>query len=126
MATQMTSARRGIATEEMKCVAKDEDISLDWLIPKIANGSIIIPSNNTRPQKIHNVGIGKGLKTKVNVNIGTSTLNVNLEEEIEKAKVAVKYHADTMMDLSDGGDVKNIRRTLFGCCSNNFWNCSDL
>jgi len=112
MATQMTAARRGVATDEMKQVAKDEDVSLDWLIPKIARGSIIIPSNNIRPQKIHNVGIGKGLKTKVNVNIGTSTLNVNLEEEIEKAKVAVKYHADTLMDLSDGGDVKKIRQTL--------------
>ena len=112
MATQMTSARRGVATDEMKQVAKDEDVSLDWLIPKIARGSIIIPSNNVRPQKIHNVGIGKGMKTKVNVNIGTSTLNVNLDEEIEKAKVAIKYHADTMMDLSDGGDVKKIRQTL--------------
>jgi len=112
MATQMTSARRGIATDEMKQVAKDEDVSLDWLIPKIARGSIIIPSNNVRPQKIHNVGIGKGLKTKVNVNIGTSTLNVNLDEEIEKAKVAIKYHADTIMDLSDGGNVKEIRRSL--------------
>jgi len=112
MATQMSSARRGVATDEMKQVAKDEDVTLDWLLPKIASGSIIIPSNNTRPQKIHNVGIGKGMKTKVNVNIGTSTLNVNIEEEIEKAKVAVKYHADTIMDLSDGGDVGKIRRAL--------------
>ncbi len=112
MSTQMSAARRGVATDQMKLVAKDEDVTLDWLLPKIANGSIIIPSNNVRPQKIHNVGIGKGLKTKVNVNIGTSTLNVNLEEEIEKAKVAVKYHADTIMDLSDGGDVGKIRRKL--------------
>ena len=55
MATQMSSARRGIATDEMKQVAKDEDVTLDWLLPKIAIGSIIIPSNNVRPQKIHNV-----------------------------------------------------------------------
>ena len=106
----MSAARRGVATEQMKLVAQDEDVTLDWLIPKIANGSIIIPSNNTRPQKIHNVGIGKGMKTKVNVNIGTSTLKVDLQEEIEKAKTAVKYHADTIMDLSDGGDVGSIRR----------------
>jgi phosphomethylpyrimidine synthase len=58
MATQMSSARRGIATDEMKRVAKDEDVTLDWLLPKIASGSIIIPSNNVRPQKIHTVGIG--------------------------------------------------------------------
>ena len=108
----MTSARRGIATDEMKQVAKDEDVTLDWLVPKIASGSIIIPSNNVRKEKIHNVGIGKGTKTKVNVNIGTSTLNVNIDEEVEKAKVAVKYHADTIMDLSDGGDVGVVRRRL--------------
>jgi phosphomethylpyrimidine synthase len=112
MATQMTSARRGIATDEMKQVAKDEDVTLDWLIPKVASGSIIIPSNNVRKEKIHNVAIGKGTKTKVNVNIGTSTLNVNIDEEVEKAKVAVKYHADTIMDLSDGGDVGVVRRKL--------------
>ncbi|MDB3957007.1 phosphomethylpyrimidine synthase ThiC [Candidatus Nitrosopelagicus sp.] len=112
MATQMTSARRGVATDEMKQVAKDEDVTLDWLVPKIASGSIIIPSNNARKEKIHNVGIGKGTKTKVNVNIGTSTLNVNIDEEVEKAKVAVKYHADTIMDLSDGGDVGVVRRRL--------------
>ena len=82
MATQMTSARRGVATDEMKQVARDEDVTLNWLVPKIASGSIIIPCNNVRPQKIHNVGIGKGMKTKVNVNIGSSTLNVNIDEEI--------------------------------------------
>ncbi len=108
----MSSARRGTATEEMKQVAKDEDVSIDWLIQKIAKGSIIIPHNNQRTQKVHRVGIGVGLKTKVNVNIGTSTLNVNLDEEIEKAHVAVKYHADTIMDLSDGGDVRMIRQKL--------------
>ncbi|CAI8039296.1 Phosphomethylpyrimidine synthase [Geodia barretti] len=85
---------------------------MEWLLQKIASGSIIIPSNNVRKQKIHNVGIGRGLKTKVNVNIGTSTLNVDPEAEVKKARTAVKYHADTIMDLSDGGDVGAIRRTL--------------
>ncbi len=112
MGTQMSSARRGVATDEMKQVARDEDVTMEWLLPKIANGSIIIPSNNVRKQKIHNVGIGRGLKTKVNVNIGTSTLNVDPEAEVKKARTAVKYHADTIMDLSDGGDVGAIRRTL--------------
>lgn len=112
MGTQMSAARRGMITDEMKQVARDEDVSLDWLRSKIASGSIIIPSNNVRPQKVHRVGIGKGLKTKVNVNIGTSTLKVDLNEEIEKAKVAVKHHSDTIMDLSDGGDVRAIRQAL--------------
>ncbi len=114
MSTQMAAARRGVVTEEMRQVARDEDVSADWLVSKMASGAIIIPANNARPQKshVHRVGIGRGLKTKVNVNIGTSTLNVDLPGEIAKARVAVKYHADTIMDLSDGGDVKGIRRRL--------------
>src|SRR5262245_19372949 len=112
MGTQMSSAKRGEATEEMIQVAKDEDIDLDFLIQRLASGSIIIPKNNSREQQIKVVGIGRGLKTKVNVNIGTSTLYQNLEEEKSKAKVAVKYGADTIMDLSDGGDLNLIRQEL--------------
>jgi phosphomethylpyrimidine synthase len=112
MGTQMSTARRGIATEEMLYVAKDEGIDIDFLIPKVANGSIIIPRNNIRKQKIKAVGIGKGLRTKVNVNIGTSTLYQNLDEEVSKAKVAVKYGGDTIMDLSDGGNLDLIREKL--------------
>lgn len=112
MGTQLGAARRGVITDEMKQVARDEGVTPEWLRARIAIGSIIIPANNTRPQKVHRVGIGKGLKTKVNVNIGTSTLKVDLNEEIEKAKIAVKHHADTIMDLSDGGDVGAIRRAL--------------
>ena len=112
MGTQMTSARRGIPTEEMVQVAKDEDMDINLLIQKVANGSVIIPKNNIRKQKIKVVGIGKGLKTKVNVNIGTSTLYQNLDEEISKAEVAVKYGGDTIMDLSDGGNLDLIREKL--------------
>ena len=112
MGTQMSSARRGIATAEMMQVAKDEDVGLDTLLHGIARGSIIVPKNTVRKQQIKAVGIGQGLKTKVNVNIGTSTLYQNLEEEISKARVAVKYGADTIMDLSDGGDLNLIREKL--------------
>ena len=108
----MSSAIRGIATDEMRQVAKDEDISLDTLVQGIARGSIIIPRNTARKQQIKVVGIGQGLKTKVNVNIGTSTLYQNLEEEVSKARVAVRYGADTIMDLSDGGDLNLIREKL--------------
>ncbi len=112
MSTQMSSARRGIVTGEMMQVARDEGVTPEWLVQKVASGAIIIPSNNARLQNAHRVGIGKGLKTKVNVNIGTSTLSVDMQGEIEKARVAVKYHADTIMDLSDGGNVRAIRRAL--------------
>jgi phosphomethylpyrimidine synthase len=112
MGTQMSNARRGVPTAEMEQVAKDEDVSIETLLHGIAAGSIIIPKNTVRKQQIKTVGIGQGLKTKVNVNIGTSTLYQNLEEEISKARVAVKYGADTIMDLSDGGDLNLIREKL--------------
>jgi phosphomethylpyrimidine synthase len=113
MVTQMSTARRGIATEEMIQVSKDEQVDLTFLIQRVANGSVIIPKNNIRKQKERKVvGIGNGLKTKVNVNIGTSTLYQNLEEEVSKAEVAVRHGADTIMDLSDGGDLDLIRERL--------------
>ncbi len=112
MVTQMSYARRGIATEEMKQVAKDECVELDIVVRGIANGTIIIPKNNARKQEIKVKGIGKLMYTKVNVNIGTSTLKVNLNDEIDKAYTAVKYGADTIMDLSDAGDLVTIRRAL--------------
>jgi len=112
MGTQLGAARRGVITDEMKQVARDEGVTPEWLRARIATGSVIIPANNARTQKVHRVGIGRGLKTKVNVNIGTSTLKVDLDEEIAKAKIAVKHHADTIMDLSDGGDVRKVRQTL--------------
>ena len=110
--TQMSEARQGHITEQMRAVASDEDVTVEWLMRQIAKGAVIIPSNQARPQKIHNVGIGHGLKTKVNVNIGTSTLHTDIDEEKMKARTAVKYHADTIMDLSDGGEIGPIRRAL--------------
>jgi phosphomethylpyrimidine synthase len=113
MGTQMSSARQGQATEEMMRVSKDEGINLETLKYRVASGSIIIPRNLARKQgNVRVVGIGNGLKTKVNVNIGTSTLYQNLDEEVMKAKVAVKHGADTIMDLSDGGDLDLIREKL--------------
>lgn len=112
MATQLNSAKRGIATEEMRQIAKNEEVDIDFILKNVANGSIIIPKNLARKQQINAKGIGKGLKTKVNVNIGTSTLYQNIDEEISKAKVAEKYGADTIMDLSDGGNLDLIREKL--------------
>src|SRR4051794_32287564 len=118
MGTQLSSAKRGIFTEEMKQVAKDESVDIDFIVNNVAKGSIIIPKNIARKQqRIKIVGIGKGLKTKVNVNIGTSILYQNIEEEVSKTKVAIKYGADTIMDLSDGGDLDLIREKLLDAAS---------
>lgn len=113
MSTQMSHARRGQATDEMVYISKEEGINLETLIHSMAKGSIIIPRNLARKQKtVRYVGIGNSLKTKVNVNIGTSTLHQNLDEEVSKARVAVNHGADTIMDLSDGGDLDLIREKL--------------
>jgi phosphomethylpyrimidine synthase len=117
MVTQLNSAKRGIATEEMIQVAKEENVDINFILKHVAKGSIIIPKNIARKQHIKPTGIGKGLKTKVNVNIGTSTLYQNIEEEISKAKVAMKHGADTIMDLSDGGDLDSIREKLLETAS---------
>jgi phosphomethylpyrimidine synthase len=115
--TQLNSAKRGIATEEMKQVAKDEEVDINFILRHIANGSIIIPKNITRKQHIKPTGIGKSLRTKVNVNIGTSTLYQNIGEEISKAKIAMRYGANTIMDLSDGGNLDLIREQLLEAAS---------
>ncbi len=65
MGTQLSSAKRGIATEEMRQVAKDEDLDIPFVVKNVSNGSIIIPKNTARKQKIKAVGIGKGLKQKL-------------------------------------------------------------
>ena len=111
MATQMEAAKRGQITEEMRIVAKDEDESPQALCHRIAEGTVIITRNIER-ENVHPIGIGKGLRTKVNANIGTSSDLCDLKLEIEKAKVAVKYGADTIMDLSTAGDLNEIRKAI--------------
>lgn len=109
--TQMSSARRGEVTREMRSVSKKEGIPIEKLRKGIAQGVIVIPKNVQRGNCIP-TGIGRGLRVKVNANIGTSSDFANLEEEVEKAKVAVEYGTDTIMDLSIGGDIDRIRREI--------------
>ncbi len=112
--TVMEEARAGRVTEEMEFIAKLEDIPVNIIRRRVAEGKIIIPRNLRRRdhQDVKIVGVGYGLSTKVNVNIGTSTLVVDLDMEIRKARVAIKYGTDTIMDLSTGGDLDLIRRKL--------------
>ncbi len=111
MATQIEAARSGQITEEMRIVAKDEGESPQALCQRIAQGTVIITRNIQR-EKVHPIGIGKGLRTKVNANVGTSPDLCDLKLEIRKAKVAVRYGADTIMDLSTAGDLDEIRRAI--------------
>ena len=106
----ITEAKNGRLTEEMKQVAKDEDVEPEFVRRGIASGRIVIPVSPYRRTKP--CGIGKGLCTKVNASIGTSSDIVDMEMEIKKAKVAEKTGADTLMELSTGGDFYEIRRRV--------------
>lgn len=110
--TQIEFAKKGIITDVMRKIAEDEGVSPEFIREGVEKGEIVIPFNPNHKNLKKPCGIGRGLKTKVNANIGTSYDYVNLEEELEKLRVAIKYGADTVMDLSTGGDLKLIRETI--------------
>ena len=101
-------ARAGRLTEEMKIVAEAEGKTPDFILRGIASGRIVIPRSPYRYTR--SVGIGKGLRTKVNASIGTSSDIVDVEMEVAKARTAEANGADTLMELSTGGDFLEIRR----------------
>lgn len=108
--TQMDDAKKGIITDQMKAVAKIENVDEEFIRKSVAAGTIAIPNNVTRNAKP--VGIGAGLRTKVNATIGTSTDINDIDMEVEKAKVAMENKADTLMELSIGGDLDVIRQKI--------------
>ncbi|RLE11286.1 phosphomethylpyrimidine synthase [Candidatus Aerophobetes bacterium] len=109
--TQLEQARKGNVTFEMKKVCQQEKIKEEDLLERIARGEVVIPKNKFR-SGVSVRAIGKGLKTKVNTNIGTSPDVADLKYEIAKLEVAEKAGTDTIMDLSTGGDLDKIRRTI--------------
>lgn len=113
MTTLIKDAREGKITEAMKTVANNEQVDAEVIRRGIAQGRIIIPKSNRRD--IPPLGIGEGLFVKINANVGSSKKHCDIEEEIEKAEIAVRYGADTVMDLSTGIteiDVKEIRKQI--------------
>jgi 5-hydroxybenzimidazole synthase len=108
--TQIELARQGILTGQMSAIAKDENLSPDFILQMVAEGKIVIPWNHSRKPKA--VGIGKGLRTKVNASIGTSSDIIDYAAEVGKAKAAAESGADTLMELSVGGDLDRIRREV--------------
>ncbi|MGD0657217.1 MAG: phosphomethylpyrimidine synthase ThiC [Syntrophorhabdales bacterium] len=113
--TQLEQAQKGLATEEIKTVAANEGLPAALVGMRVAAGQIVIPANSNRTGKI--VGIGKGLRTKVNASIGSSTDIADIAMEVNKAEIAEKYGADTLMDLSVGGDIPGIRRAVMDAIS---------
>jgi phosphomethylpyrimidine synthase len=109
--TQLHYARKGIVTEEMDYIARRERLEPEAIRAEVARGRMIIPAN------IHHINlepmcIGVASKCKINANIGNSSTTSNIDEEVAKLHYAVKYGADTLMDLSTGGDIPRIRQAI--------------
>ena len=111
MKTQIEQGREGIVTPQMQAVADSENLCAEFVRDNVASGKIVIPWNhNRKPSRI--AGIGFGLRTKVNASIGTSSDIVDYDAEIRKALAAQNAGADTLMELSVGGDLDRVRREV--------------
>ncbi len=109
--SQMHFARKGLITEEMAYVARREQIVPELVRDEIAAGRLIIPANVNHPE-LEPMAIGVASKCKVNANIGNSAVTSNIDEELRKLHMAVQFGADTVMDLSTGGDIPEIRDAI--------------
>ena len=109
--TQITRARAGEITPEILKVAEKEKRTPESIRAEVAAGTIVIPANINH-KSLEPIGIGKTLFTKINANIGNSTLSSCPKMELEKLHTALKYGADTVMDLSTGSNITNIRQTI--------------
>ena len=113
--TQRLEALKGNITQAMEQVAKDEKMSPEEIRVGLAQGTISIPFNPLH-KDCKPLGVGKGLRTKVNANIGTSADFQNIDDEMNKLKSCIEAKADTVMDLSTGGDINLIRRQILDNC----------
>jgi phosphomethylpyrimidine synthase len=109
--SQMHYARRGLVTGEMQYVAEREGVAAELIRDEVARGRMIIPAN-IHHRSLEPMCIGVESKCKINANIGNSSTTSNIEEELAKLEYAVKYGADTVMDLSTGGDIPRIRQAI--------------
>ncbi|HSP55065.1 MAG TPA: phosphomethylpyrimidine synthase ThiC [Dehalococcoidia bacterium] len=111
--TQLQHARAGNVTDAMRRVAEKEELSAELVRDEVAAGRMIIPANvNHLAMKLDPIGIGKKCSVKINANFGNSAVTSNIDEEVEKLHWAVHYGADTVMDLSTGGDIDRIREAI--------------
>lgn len=108
--------RIGLVPTLLSKIAKDEDVSVRFLLKGIEANTIVVPFSKSRmknwSKSFKPVGIGKGLRTKINANIGTSPDCADLKEELKKLKVCEEAGADTVMDLSTGGDIDEVRKSI--------------
>src|SRR5438067_11928166 len=111
--SQMHFARKGIISEEMEYIAKKEKLAPELVRDEVARGRMIIPANINHPE-LEPMAIGIASLCKINSNIGNSAVTSNIEEELEKLHTSVHFGADTVMDLSTGGNIHEIRQVILG------------
>jgi len=117
MTTQLQAARVGTVTEQAKFVAEVENVDAELIRGELAGGRLVILANKQHLKtSLKPTGIGRVLHTKINANIGTSSERCSLEAEIEKMQAALDAGADTIMDLSTGGELDHIRDELLALC----------
>lgn len=109
--TQMEAAKKGIVTPEMEVVCQKENMATDILLGRVAKGEIAIPANMNH-KSLSAEGIGSGLRTKINVNLGISGDCKNYDVEMEKAKLAIEFGCEAIMDLSNYGKTNKFREEL--------------
>src|SRR6202007_1591530 len=102
--SQMHFARKGVITEEMEYVAKREKLEPELVRSEVARGRAIIPAN-IHHRNLEPMGIGIAFKCKINSNIGNSATTSEINEELKKLHHSVHFGADTVMDLSTGGNI---------------------
>src|SRR5438105_11674093 len=111
--TQLESARKGTITPEMRFVAERESLNAELICAEVARGRMVIPANTVHLQKkLEPMAIGVAAACKINANIGNSAVTGKVEDELEKLHTAVHLGADTVMDLSTGGNIDGIRREI--------------
>ena len=111
--TQMFFARKGVITDQMRRVAEREELTPELVRDEVARGRLVIPANiHHLAKRLDPMGIGKVARVKINANIGNSAVTSDIAGELEKLHHAVHYGADTVMDLSTGGDIDAIRGAI--------------
>ena len=113
MTTQMQFARQGVVTKEMEFVAREENLSPEFIREGVAKGTIAICCN-VNHKNLKPCGVGAGLRVKVNANIGTSDSFPELTPELGKLHAAIAAGTDSIMDLSTGGNITASRRAIIG------------
>ena len=111
--TQLEAARKGTVTPQMQFVARREDLDPELIRSEVARGRMVIPANTVHLSgRLEPMAIGVASKCKINANIGNSAVTGKVDDELEKLHTAVHLGADTVMDLSTGGNIDGIRRAI--------------